>query len=248
MQQFKQRAIGCLQLDRQQLRGVQQVAHRFGGMLHLDHARPMVGQRHVHRQARKDLVDEIRRYFGRAQGGAGRADAAALSGLGDNEVVAAVGATGAGKAVGEGAAVEVTAEFAFGERRVRSALARRLALDPAGLGELRGRFEHNRHAAALFNVVTCTRSREAMYGRMWARHLTGVSPEAINMGDDPALIWRLCAGPGPALSALVALGAAFIHPVLQLPPPQLQQPGGGGEVSLRPLQSGGDHQPLRFLQ
>lgn len=109
MQQFKQRAIGC-----QQLRGIQRVAHRFGGMLHLDHARPMVGQRLVHRQARKDLVDEIRRYFGRAPGGAGRADAAALSGVGGNEVVAAVGATGAGKAVGEGAAVEVTAEFAFG--------------------------------------------------------------------------------------------------------------------------------------
>ena len=65
-----------------------------------------------------------------------------------------------------------------------AALARRLALDPAGLGELRARFERNRHAAALFNVVAYTRALEAMYERMWARHQTGLPPEAIDMGDD----------------------------------------------------------------
>ena len=69
------------------------------------------------------MVDEMYRRFGHAPAGAGRADAAARARIGDDEVLAAVGATGVGKAVGEDAAVEVTAEFAFGERRGRPALA-----------------------------------------------------------------------------------------------------------------------------
>ena len=52
-----------------------------------------------------------------APGGAGRADAATLAGVGDEVVVPAVGATGAGKAVGEDAAVEIAAEFPLRCRR-----------------------------------------------------------------------------------------------------------------------------------
>lgn len=85
-----------------------------------------------HRQARKDMIDEMRRRFGHAPGGAGGADAAALAGIGDDEIVAAVGAAGTGKAVGEDAAIEVAAEFAFGERWDRPTLLVIVQRQPSG--------------------------------------------------------------------------------------------------------------------
>ena len=50
-----------------------------------------------------------------APGGAGRADSPAFAGVGDQEIVPAVGAAGAGKTVGEDAAFEVAAEFPLGD-------------------------------------------------------------------------------------------------------------------------------------
>lgn len=88
-----------------QLGVVEVIAQAFGER---DHPLP-------HRQVRKDMIDEMRRNFGHAPGGVGRAHAAALARVGDDEVVAAVGATG-GKSVCEDVAVEVAAEFAFGQR------------------------------------------------------------------------------------------------------------------------------------
>ena len=84
------------------------------------------------RQARKDVVDGMRRRFGPAPGGAGGADAAAPAGIGDDEIVAAVGAAGTGKSVGEDAAIEVAAEFAFGERRSRPTLPVIVQRQPGG--------------------------------------------------------------------------------------------------------------------
>lgn len=69
-----------------------------------------------HRQGGKDVIDQMGGGFDHAPSGARRADASALAGVGDDEIVAAVGAAGTGKAVGEDAAVEVAAEFAFDER------------------------------------------------------------------------------------------------------------------------------------
>lgn len=60
------------------------------------------------------MIDEMRRGFGHAPVGAGRAHAAALEGIGDHKIVAAVGAASAGKAVGEDVAFQIAAEFAFG--------------------------------------------------------------------------------------------------------------------------------------
>ena len=55
-----------------------------------------------------------------AAGGAGWADTAALAGVGNEKIVAALGTTGAGKAVGEDAAVEIAPEFPLGYRRSAS--------------------------------------------------------------------------------------------------------------------------------
>ncbi len=60
---------------------------------------------------RDDVVGQMGRRLDHAPGGAGRTDAATLAGVGDEEVVTTVGAAGAGKAVREDAAVEVTAKF-----------------------------------------------------------------------------------------------------------------------------------------
>jgi hypothetical protein len=53
------------------------------------------------------VVGEVRGRLGHAAAGAGRADSSALAGEGDKEVVPAVTAAGAGKAVGEDAAFKV---------------------------------------------------------------------------------------------------------------------------------------------
>lgn len=69
----------------------------------------------AHRQARDDMVSEMGGSLHHATGGAGRTDAPALAGVGHQKVVPAVGAAGAGETVGEDAALEVTAEFPFGD-------------------------------------------------------------------------------------------------------------------------------------
>jgi hypothetical protein len=66
-----------------------------------------------YRQAREDVIDEVRGGFDHATGGAGGADATAFAGVSHQEVVATIGAAGASEAVGENAAFEVAAEFAF---------------------------------------------------------------------------------------------------------------------------------------
>ena len=65
----------------------------------------------AHRQARDDMVGQMRGGLRHTAGGAGWVDAATLARVGDQEVVPALGVTGACKAVGEDAAVEVAAEF-----------------------------------------------------------------------------------------------------------------------------------------
>ena len=78
------------------------------------------------------MIDEMRGGFDHTPGGAGRADAAPFAGVGDDEVVTAVGAAGAGKTVGEEAAFEVTAEFALGQCRGMAATAIVVQRQPSG--------------------------------------------------------------------------------------------------------------------
>jgi len=61
------------------------------------------------------MVGQMRGGLHHAAGGAGRTDAPAFAGVGDQEIVPAVGAAGARKAVGEDTAVEIAAEFSLGD-------------------------------------------------------------------------------------------------------------------------------------
>ena len=74
-------------------------------------------------QARKNVVSEVRCRFDHPPCGAGRTDAAPFAGVGDAKVVTAVRAAGSGETVGEDAAFEVAAEFAFGQCRGMAATA-----------------------------------------------------------------------------------------------------------------------------
>lgn len=60
-----------------------------------------------------------------------------------------------------------------------AALALALAHDPARLQALRDRLTQQRLTAPLFDVAGYTRSLEALYSTMWARHLAGLPPHAI---------------------------------------------------------------------
>jgi len=93
-----------------------------------------------YRQAREDVIDEVRGSLDHASGGAGGADATAFvtegnprgTGVSHQEVVTAVGAAGAGKTVGEDAAVEVAAEFALRQCRGMAATAVVVQRQPGG--------------------------------------------------------------------------------------------------------------------
>lgn len=76
-----------------------------------------------YRQARENVIDEMRGGCDHASGGAGGADATAFAGVSNQEVVASVGTAGASEAVGENAAFEVTAEFVLGQYRGMTATA-----------------------------------------------------------------------------------------------------------------------------
>jgi len=65
----------------------------------------------LHRQAREDVIGEMRRRRHHAPGVARRAYAAPLAGEGDQEIVPALRATGAGETVGEDATLQVAAEL-----------------------------------------------------------------------------------------------------------------------------------------
>jgi hypothetical protein len=67
----------------------------------------------AHRQRRDDVIDQVRRGLCHAPGVARRTQAAPFAREGDQEVVPAVRTSGAGEAVGENAALEVTAELPF---------------------------------------------------------------------------------------------------------------------------------------
>jgi hypothetical protein len=69
---------------------LQVIAQAFG---HREH--PL-----AHRQARDDVVGEMGRCLDHAPRGAGGADAATLAGVGDQKIVTAVGAVGAGETEG----------------------------------------------------------------------------------------------------------------------------------------------------
>jgi len=62
-------------------------------------------------QRRKDMINQVRGRLGHAPGVAGRAKGAPLTGEGYQEVVAALGTSGACEPVGEDAALQVAAEF-----------------------------------------------------------------------------------------------------------------------------------------
>ena len=85
-----------------------------------------------YRQAREDVIDEMRGGFDHASGGAGGADATAFAGVSHQEVVATIGAAGASEAVGENAAFEVAAEFALGQCRGMAATAVVVQRQPGG--------------------------------------------------------------------------------------------------------------------
>ena len=70
-----------------------------------------------HRQARDYVVGKMGGGRDHAPGGTGRADPPTLAGVGDEEVVTTVSAAGAGKAVGEDAALEIAAKFPLDRRR-----------------------------------------------------------------------------------------------------------------------------------
>jgi hypothetical protein len=67
----------------------------------------------AHWHLREYVLDQVRGGRGHAPGGAGRAQAAALAREGDQEIVAAGAATGAGKATGQDPALEVGSELAL---------------------------------------------------------------------------------------------------------------------------------------
>ena len=75
-----------------------------------------------HRQTREDVVGQMAGGFDHAPGVTGGTESATLARIRDEKIVAALGAAGAGKAVGEDAAFEVAAEFPFDMGRRRSAL------------------------------------------------------------------------------------------------------------------------------
>jgi predicted O-linked N-acetylglucosamine transferase (SPINDLY family) len=60
-----------------------------------------------------------------------------------------------------------------------AALALALAHDPVRLQGLRERLARQRLTAPLFDVAGYTRSLEALYGGMWARHQQGLPPKAM---------------------------------------------------------------------
>lgn len=94
-----------------------------------------------HRQARDDVQGEMRGGFHHAPGGAGRTDATPLAGIRDQEVIAAVGATGAGKAMGEYAALEVAAKFPLGDAGNTASSAVIVQCQPGGQMLLHGAVE-----------------------------------------------------------------------------------------------------------
>jgi|GEM_PF-2950980 len=70
----------------------------------------------AHGEERDDVISQMRGGLDHAAGSAGRADASALAGVGDQKIMATVGAAGTRKAVGVDAAFEVTAEFTLDYR------------------------------------------------------------------------------------------------------------------------------------
>jgi len=122
-----------------------------------------------HRQAREDVIGEMRCRRDHAPGVARRAHAAPLAGESDQEVVAALPTTGAGETVGEDAALQVAAEFALDvgrhwvavsepiapEREPRREVGLHGAIEQGALGPppavrrrpVRYRLLHHRHAA-----------------------------------------------------------------------------------------------------
>ena len=78
------------------------------------------------------MVSEVRCRFDHPPRGAGRTDATPFAGVGDDKVVTAVRAAGSGETVGEDAAFEVAAEFAFGQCRGMAATAAVVQRQPGG--------------------------------------------------------------------------------------------------------------------
>jgi hypothetical protein len=78
------------------------------------------------------VVSEVRCRFDHPPRGAGRADATPFAGVGDDRIVTAVRAAGSGETVGEDAAFEVAAEFAFGQCRGMAATAAVVQRQPGG--------------------------------------------------------------------------------------------------------------------
>ncbi len=65
------------------------------------------------------------------------------------------------------------------------ALAVELGTQPARLLELRQRLARNRHGTPLFDTAAFTRHLEEGYGRAWQRHLDGLPPADLEVGQPP---------------------------------------------------------------
>jgi len=87
------------------------------------------------------MVGQMRGGLHHAAGGAGRTDAPAFAGVGDQEIVPAVGAARPRKTVSEDAALEVAAEFSLGYRRSDSPGAVILKRQPGRQVRLHGAIE-----------------------------------------------------------------------------------------------------------
>ena len=86
----------------------------------------------AHRQARDDMVGQMRGGRHHVAGWCRRAHVATVAGVSDQEVVSAVGAAGTGVTVGKDAAAEVAAEFPLGRPRTQASVGppQRYAANP----------------------------------------------------------------------------------------------------------------------
>ena len=86
-------------------------------------------------------------------------DAAAFARPGDEKIVTALGASGAGKTIGENAAVEIATELAFDRGRTGGALPTVTGqFEPSGEGRLHGAIEHGTFGPA--TAIDGTRALE----------------------------------------------------------------------------------------
>lgn len=96
-------------------------------------------------------------------------------------ILTSVGDTFAARVCGSALAAAGLPELITGSLEEYRMLALRLARDPAVLRALRARLAETRMSSALFDSARYTRNLEALYRRMWERHLAGEKPAMIDL-------------------------------------------------------------------